>query len=110
MLSIIGAIVAEFVGAQRGIGYLIMQYNFNLNTAGIFALLVVLSLIGVGCTSWSSPCSTGSSFGRGRDGNGEPEEFHHARQIVPNARPDRRPGRRTDRPDGGAGPCAGART
>ena len=47
VLSIIGAIVAEFVGAQRGIGYLIMQYNFNLNTAGIFALLVVLSLIGV---------------------------------------------------------------
>ena len=47
VLSIIGAIVAEFVGAQRGIGYLIMQYNFNLNTAGIFALLVVLSVIGV---------------------------------------------------------------
>lgn len=47
VLSVIGAIVAEFVGSQRGIGYLIMQYNFSLNTAGIFALLVVLSLIGV---------------------------------------------------------------
>lgn len=47
VLSVIGAIVAEFVGAQKGIGYLIMQYNFALNTAGIFALLIVLSAIGV---------------------------------------------------------------
>jgi NitT/TauT family transport system permease protein len=47
VLSVIGAIVAEFVGAQKGIGYLIMQYNFNLNTAGIFALLIILSAIGI---------------------------------------------------------------
>ena len=47
VLSVIGAIVAEFVGAQSGIGYLIMQYNFNLDTAGVFALLLVLSAIGV---------------------------------------------------------------
>jgi len=46
-LSVIGAIVAEFVGSQQGIGYLIMQYNFNMNAAGIFALLIVLSLIGI---------------------------------------------------------------
>ncbi len=47
VLSVIGAIVAEFVGSQSGIGYLIMQYNFNLNTAGVFALLLVLSAMGV---------------------------------------------------------------
>lgn len=47
VLSVIGAIVAEFVGSQKGIGYLIMQYNFSLNTAGVFALLLILSVIGV---------------------------------------------------------------
>lgn len=47
VLSVIGAIVAEFVGSQSGIGYLIMQYNFNLNTTGVFALLLVLSAMGV---------------------------------------------------------------
>ncbi len=46
VLAVIGAIVAEFVGAQAGLGYLIMQYNFNLDTAGIFAVLIVLAVIG----------------------------------------------------------------
>lgn len=48
VLAVIGAIVGEFVGAQAGLGYLIMQRNFSMDTAGVFAILIVLSLIGIG--------------------------------------------------------------
>jgi NitT/TauT family transport system permease protein len=48
VLSVIGAIVGEFVGAQAGLGYLILQRNFTMDMAGVFAILVILSLLGVG--------------------------------------------------------------
>ena len=47
VLSVIGAIVGEFVGARAGLGYLILQYNFNFNIAGTFAVLFILSAIGI---------------------------------------------------------------
>ncbi|MFP5340788.1 MAG: ABC transporter permease, partial [Gammaproteobacteria bacterium] len=47
VLAVIGAIVGEFVGAQAGLGYLILQRNFSMDAAGMFAILVVLSLIGI---------------------------------------------------------------
>ncbi len=47
VLSVIGAIVGEFVGARAGLGYLILQNNFNFNIAGTFAVLFVLSAIGI---------------------------------------------------------------
>jgi NitT/TauT family transport system permease protein len=48
VLSIIGAIAGEFVGAQGGLGYLILQRNFTMDMAGVFAVLVVLSCMGIG--------------------------------------------------------------
>ncbi|MGH2341709.1 ABC transporter permease [Segnochrobactraceae bacterium EtOH-i3] len=48
VLSVIGAIVGEFVGARSGLGYLILQMNFSFDMAGVFAVLVILSLIGIG--------------------------------------------------------------
>jgi hypothetical protein len=33
---------------QAGLGYLILQMNFNLDVPGMFAVLVVLGLMGVG--------------------------------------------------------------
>jgi NitT/TauT family transport system permease protein len=48
VLSVIGAIVGEFVGAQAGLGYLILQKNFSMDMAGVFAILIVLSAMGVG--------------------------------------------------------------
>lgn len=48
VLSVIGAIVGEFVGAQAGLGYLILQRNFNMDMAGVFAILVILSAMGIG--------------------------------------------------------------
>jgi len=48
VLSVIGAIVGEFVGAKSGLGFLILQKNFNFDMAGTFVVLIVLSVIGVG--------------------------------------------------------------
>lgn len=48
VLSVIGAIVGEFVGAKAGLGYLILQKNFSFDMAGVFAILVLLSCVGVG--------------------------------------------------------------
>ena len=47
MMAVIGAIIGEFVGANAGLGYLILQRNFSMDVAGVFAILIVLSLIGV---------------------------------------------------------------
>ena len=47
VLAVIGAIVGEFVGAQAGLGYLILQRNFSMDTAGVFAILIVLCIIGL---------------------------------------------------------------
>ncbi|AGP60603.1 ABC transporter permease [Streptomyces rapamycinicus] len=47
VLSVLGAIVAEFVGAQAGLGYVIQASNTQLDTASMFAVLVILSVIGL---------------------------------------------------------------
>lgn len=47
VLSVIGAIVAEFVGSQAGLGYLIIASNTSLDVATMFAALVILSAIGL---------------------------------------------------------------
>lgn len=47
VLSVIGAIVGEFVGARAGLGYLLLSYNSNLRIAAVFAILVVLAAIGI---------------------------------------------------------------
>jgi NitT/TauT family transport system permease protein len=46
-LSATAAIVAEFVAADRGLGYLLLQYNGQFETAMVFAIIVVLSVIGL---------------------------------------------------------------
>ncbi|WP_233859465.1 ABC transporter permease [Paraburkholderia sp. HD33-4] len=47
MLSLIGAIVAEFVGAQKGLGVLLMSMTFTMDAAGQFSVLFILSLLGL---------------------------------------------------------------
>ena len=39
--------VAEFVASNRGLGYLLLEYNGNLETAMVFAVVLVLSAIGL---------------------------------------------------------------
>jgi NitT/TauT family transport system permease protein len=46
-LSATAAVVAEFVASDRGLGYLLLQYNGNLETPMVFAVIVLLSLIGL---------------------------------------------------------------
>jgi NitT/TauT family transport system permease protein len=47
IFALIGAIVAEFVGAQAGLGMLIQSMNFTMDVAGQFSVLFLLSLIGL---------------------------------------------------------------
>ena len=47
VLAVIGAIVGEFVGAKTGVGVLILQANFGLDLASMFAVLVLLAVTGV---------------------------------------------------------------
>ena len=47
IFALIGAIVAEFVGAQAGLGVLIQSMNFNMDVAGQFSVLLVLSVMGL---------------------------------------------------------------
>jgi NitT/TauT family transport system permease protein len=47
VLAVIGAIVGEFVGAKTGIGVLILQANFGLDLASMFAVLVLIAITGV---------------------------------------------------------------
>lgn len=47
VFALVGAIVAEFVGAKAGLGNRILQYNEQFNIAGMFAVLLVLALMGM---------------------------------------------------------------
>ena len=45
--AIIGALVGEFVGARIGLGHLITAYNFQLRTTYVFALILIVSALGL---------------------------------------------------------------
>lgn len=45
-LSVLGAIVAEWLAASNGLGYLVLSGSFNFNTARSFAAIIVLAIIG----------------------------------------------------------------
>jgi NitT/TauT family transport system permease protein len=47
VFSLVGAIVAEFVGAEAGLGMLIQSRNFSMDVAGEFAVLFILALMGL---------------------------------------------------------------
>lgn len=46
-LAVTGAVVGEFVGANNGLGYVILQANGNVDTPMLFAGLIIMSLLGV---------------------------------------------------------------
>jgi NitT/TauT family transport system permease protein len=46
-LAVVGAVVAEFVAAERGLGYYLLYANGQLDTPGVFGALLVLTVIGV---------------------------------------------------------------
>lgn len=46
-LAVIGAVIGEYVAAERGLGYLQLQATANFDTTLNFASVVVISLVGV---------------------------------------------------------------
>ena len=48
--SVVGAVVGEFLGAQAGLGVMILQMEGQLDTAGSFAVFIILSLLGIALT------------------------------------------------------------
>jgi NitT/TauT family transport system permease protein len=46
-MAVTGAVVGEFVGANTGLGNVILQANGNVDTPTLFAGLLVMSLLGV---------------------------------------------------------------
>lgn len=47
-LAIVGALVGEFITANKGIGFLIISNYYSLNIANVFADILAISLIGIG--------------------------------------------------------------
>jgi len=50
ILALIGALVSEFVGSDRGLGNLIQSNQATLDTAGMFAVLAILAGVGMAAT------------------------------------------------------------
>jgi NitT/TauT family transport system permease protein len=47
-MVVVGAIVGEFIASDRGLGYIIINSQYTMNTPPIFAALIVVSALGVG--------------------------------------------------------------
>lgn len=45
--AVVGAVIAEWVSANQGLGYLLLRANASLDTTLLFAVLVMLMIIGV---------------------------------------------------------------
>jgi len=47
ILAVAGAIVGEFLGSDRGLGYLMMQVQVGLDTPAMFMALLLITLVGM---------------------------------------------------------------
>jgi len=60
-LSLVGAIVGEFVASQRGLGYVILSAQGTFDTARVFAAVVLLAIMGMllyGAVAWTERLAT----------------------------------------------------
>src|SRR5258707_11111771 len=55
ILAVAGAIVGEFLGSDRGLGYLMLQVQVTLDTAAMFMAVIPITLIGVGLYALGVP-------------------------------------------------------
>jgi NitT/TauT family transport system permease protein len=46
-MAVIGAIVGEFVGGSRGLGYLLVAFQAQLSTSSVFVLVLLSGLLGI---------------------------------------------------------------
>jgi ABC-type nitrate/sulfonate/bicarbonate transport system permease component len=72
---LVGAVVAEWTGTDRGLGYLVLSANARLATAQAFAAVLVISLLGLaayGATGllerriawWRQPAALGRTISK----------------------------------------------
>ena len=47
ILAVAGAIVGEFLGSDKGLGYLMLQVQVTLDTAAMFMAVILITIIGV---------------------------------------------------------------
>ena len=47
ILAVAGAVVGEFLGSSRGLGYLMLQVQVTLDTAAMFMAVILITLIGM---------------------------------------------------------------
>jgi|BarGraNGADG00212_1021973.scaffolds.fasta_scaffold30944_2 NitT/TauT family transport system permease protein len=47
VFAVVGAVVGEFVGAQRGLGTLILSMNAQMDIAGTFSVFIILAVVGI---------------------------------------------------------------
>ncbi|MDB5944559.1 MAG: transporter permease [Ramlibacter sp.] len=47
ILAVAGAVVGEFIASEKGLGYLMIQVQASLDTAGVFMAVVLITAIGV---------------------------------------------------------------
>jgi NitT/TauT family transport system permease protein len=47
VLAVAGAVVGEFLGSSRGLGYLMLQVQVTLDTAAMFMAVILITVIGV---------------------------------------------------------------
>jgi NitT/TauT family transport system permease protein len=47
IMAVAGAVVGEFLGSSRGLGYLMLQVQSTLDTAAMFMAVILITLIGV---------------------------------------------------------------
>ena len=47
VLAVAGAIVGEFIASEEGLGYLMMQVQVTLDTAGMFMAVLMITAVGV---------------------------------------------------------------
>jgi NitT/TauT family transport system permease protein len=69
LLSIVGAMVGEFVGSDKGLGYLMIEGDVNLDTNLLFAALIVVTGFGLILYSCIEAIETvvGRRYGKGAD-------------------------------------------
>ena len=46
-IALIGSIVAEFISAQKGLGVLLISFGYQLKTDYVFAVIIIISLVGL---------------------------------------------------------------
>jgi len=47
IFALIGAIVAEFASAEKGLGYAMQSMGFTMDTAGEFSILLLFAILGL---------------------------------------------------------------